>query len=869
MKCWVFTCAVLLGMLVLPGCGSAPEEAAVSDEPPPTKLEVQSEVNLAELLAKPRAELAALADDWRTKVGIQEQARRDGRLNQVLVPDLRLPLVLPVWRDVKFSDKLDIVLPTHYTDEAKDGTLAVHLARYGDVEAAHKLADPSDAATLAKIEACRGGRNYPAEWTRLVGLMLHYAQVRLSTGDVDGGSELAGLHQQLRELLDARAAQGPLGSVLLSPGRVLLGKAAAAWKVDKRPDLAEQAEAILATWGDVPAPKLPLQPGATRTEVGAMFRSPARGKAVPASDVVRALDLLGVPLPEEGAEAVVAFFDAADRLAEVLVTYRGGINTLFLQPTQLASHLEAYPLPVQDAQTASGMRGRVYQVDNVPCTVTIVAGGSSIGAWVRLGGGKASAALAPLPRDFGAVHLDRSFEHDRRLLAPEQRGDVLTVSSKTLAKIVNPLPALKPGRAELRRDAGQVVTTSLTLRYAEEVAPKLHELALPLWAVYGPAPLQVASDAGGTCLALTWEDGRSRYTLRLPYETTRPPELEVRDAQPADKQAERIAQVAALDRAARHERLTAGRPLVRLPRTLEQITLGLTRSQVLAQLPTGKGIARQDIPGGVTVTFNGEPPRNSPHLARQLFLRFDAASRLTELRARYAENPVVQSKTSWAGELLNSFARTCGASQEMPPTWAAAWPDLPPRRGKPVAYSWQDDITRMTWQRDGSIAEVCLRDCPLKHEDGVPLPPLQALPRGPALCPLGAERGELLKKWNVSSPVTTAEGALVLSPGLSGPYDALLVWFAKERVARVVARHTHPTGGGVAPAQASEAVIDAWGRDLRLLGWPLRQDLSPQDVLQGLTWLDEQTRVRMFWQENDDGSCRVFTEWKDARPEGR
>src|SRR5262249_49171703 len=148
------------------------------------------------------------------------QGRREGRLQFTLVPHVRLPLAVPVLREAKYSAKAGISLPPYAPEDLRDSGLALHLARYGDVEAARQLVDPADAATLARIEACRCERNYPVEWTRLTGLMLHVAEVRLANADVDGGTELLVLHRQLRTLLDARAAQGPLGALLLGHGRV-------------------------------------------------------------------------------------------------------------------------------------------------------------------------------------------------------------------------------------------------------------------------------------------------------------------------------------------------------------------------------------------------------------------------------------------------------------------------------------------------------------------------------------------------------------------------------------------------------------------------------------------------------------------------
>jgi hypothetical protein len=198
----------------------------------------------------------------------------------------------------------------------------------------------------------------------------------------------------------------------------------------------------------------------------------------------------------------------------------------------------------------------------------------------------------------------------------------------------------------------------------------------------------------------------------------------------------------------------------------------------------------------------------------------------------------------------------------VPAPWVKAWTDLPARKPTPTQFVWQDDVTRLTCQRDAGILEVTLRDCPAEHAHGTALPPLRYLPLGVEACVLGAARDELLKKWGVANPTTTADGALVLAPRSPSTYDTLLVWFEGARVARVVARHTLAKGAKVGPERMGAALTETWGRDLRALGWPVRQDFTPQDAPLSLGFLDEQTRVRVFWQEYDDGSCRLFTEWK-------
>src|SRR5262249_46771468 len=211
-------------------------------------------VSVADLLKRPRAELATQAEELLQTVHTQEKARRGGQMPFALLPQLRLPLHVPVLRQAKFSATAGVSLPPYCAAGGKDLALALHLARHGDVEAALKLIDTKDAASRTRIEAFRLERNYPVEWSRLVGLHLHQAQFRLAAGEADGGRQVAELHKQLQTVLDARARAGALGATLLPRGHTVLTQAAKAWRDQNRADLAKELEAALASWGQVPLP---------------------------------------------------------------------------------------------------------------------------------------------------------------------------------------------------------------------------------------------------------------------------------------------------------------------------------------------------------------------------------------------------------------------------------------------------------------------------------------------------------------------------------------------------------------------------------------------------------------------------------------
>ncbi len=564
--------------------------------------------------------------------------------------------------------------------------------------------------------------------------------------------------------LDPKAAKGRLGAVLLSRGRRTLALAATAWRADKKEALAAQADAALAEWGEVPDLPIALRLGTPRAQIARLLRSAGEGRAVPVPNVARAFDLLELPFPDEGAEVVVAFFDDSGRLGDILTTYRTGFAEYFPEPVQLAFLLEERALPSEDGATATGLRSLTYRLGELNCAVSVVVHGAGAGAFVRLGGTKETRYTASLPRDFSGANLDRTFEQNRFRLVPEQRGETtLKVAGKALALLRNPLPALKLARAELQREAGQNLTASLLLRYDSDgdAQPALHKMALPLWVALGPGQFQGVSDKNGGHLALVWEDARTRYTLRLPYDSVQPVELEASDRQGLAHVAERQTTTLAQDRRERKQRIDAGKPFVRLERALELIELGWKRSQVRQILPEGQAVLKRDLPGGgLVVTFRGDPAQRDPYVMRQMFVRFDRADHVAEVRVRYVDGPSAGAEGRWMPDLLTRIKKRAGAPTQEPSPWAKLWTDLPPQKPAPVLYRWQDDITVLVYQRDAAGVELALRDWST-DPDGESAPPLwEYLPRGLANLQLGINREELLHKWRISKPVITDDGAL-------------------------------------------------------------------------------------------------------------
>ncbi len=290
--------------------------------------------------------------------------------------------------------------------------------------------------------------------------------------------------------------------------------------------------------------------------------------------------------------------------------------------------------------------------------------------------------------------------------------------------------------------------------------------------------------------------------------------------------------------------------------------LGSTRDQVLQGLPRGESIVKQNVPGGLMVTFIGEAPKGAPDLARQAFIRFDNRGRVIELRTRYSEG---STGNNWKQTLVNNLKRHCGAPTERPGTWVALWADLPPRKPAATLYSWHDDLAVLTCQRDPWALELTLRDAAGADPDAPsPLPALQFLPRGPAgEVALGTRRDHLTPSAG-EKPKTLSDGGLLLPPRGAGPYDSLMVWLDGDRVTRIVVRYAQAAPARARPAQLAQLLTEAWGRDGRALGWPMRQDMADGQALQGLGWHDDRTRVRLFWQDAENGPPRLYAEWKEV-----
>ena len=858
----------LLAVLGLTGCGSQANVVPAPTPPgePPPRLGDKTDVHLADWLQKPCADLAELVVEWSDTVQKQRLNAEENPLSVDLLPGLQPPATMPVFREAAYSAKAGFSLPPYAAAGARDAALALHLGRLGDREAALKLADPTDKDLLNRIDFRRSGHNYPLEWTQLVALAFQSAELKLATGEPQAATDLIQMHQELRSLLDEKAAAGPLGAALLPLGRRALADAAAAWRKPavNKPTLAEDADAALKRWGDSPPPALALPPGASELEAARIFQRSPVGQATAADkpeSVARALDLLELPVPAEGVQAVVAFFDGDKRLTETLVLYRANIIQTFPAPVNLAHCLVDHALPADAAVKGVGLVRQTYAGAGLNYETAVFSRGDALGGFVRISGGKAAGTLAAEARDFGAVHLDRTYEGNRVQFARDKSGSVVELNCRKSAGLVR-LPFAKPvpETAVLRREADLDLTASLTVNWpAEETPTAVTKLALPLTAAYGPARIDGARDAEEDYLAFIWENARTRLTLRLPYESNGPT-FRAENRPGAESADARLRAAAAFDQEGRLARVKAGAPLQWLPRwqQLPEIQLGMTKKQVRDALPLKASIDVQNIGGDLSLVFHDAPTAETTYFARQMFLRFGADDRLAEIRLRCQEGPGRPDERH--PSLLGALKRLGGEPVSEPPPWAGLWADLPPREPKPALYRWADDVTEMTCQRDGGGAEVTLRDWAADRtldQLGAVLPPLRFCEEGAGGVSLGQSRAEVLKKFPEHKALEN-EDAVALAAPADGPYETLAVWFDSGKVVRVVARHR------ARPASAADVTAkmrEAWTRDFDRLGALRRQEGAWGPVLQAYGWHDDKVRVRMAAQDTADGP-RLLTEWR-------
>jgi hypothetical protein len=836
------------------GCGSDKDSEKLSGQ----VSESGDENLLADLLTQPRKELAAQAQDWEARVRKHESSLRLDAASFALLPELRFPLKIPVWQEASFSEPLGISIPTKASVGQGSFAMAEHLALFGDLDAAKKLAGAD-----SKIpNSSHVDRNYPLEWSRLVALMQFDAQYRLAMGDTEGAKELISLHGKLLKVLDDKAKKGPLGADLLGRGRTTLAAAALALKKGRDPELAQAIDSALASWGSVPTPldfvSLDLPAEQSKKQTGS-------GQAVIFAGPLPTLDLMGLPVISEGCQAVVVFLDKSGKTTEVLATYRPKLIDIVTDAGQLTPTLHDADLG-QSIGGGSNRLQRSFQAGNLNCEARLFPQGSALGGMVRLvpaNGSSAKSSLAsgqtPVVRDFGIVHLDRSFEQNRLQVAPEQQGDsVQTKRTQILNKIKNALDHWTPSLVTIQREKGQEAVSKLILRYErDKEGALLHQLVASLWQKMGPAQIEESHDAESSYLTLTWQDSKTHMTLIVPNSENLPIELVVENQ--GAKNLEGAQVVATLDEVERKARIEAGKPSLRLPRQLEGVEIGQSKGQALATLLEGAKALKKDFPGGFSVVYPRASTKDTKSVLRQVLVRCDAKDKVAEVSCRYQRGPGANAAT-WSSDQLKAWKKLGGAPAGSESPSASLWSELDPHAASLKSYKWRDDLTQLSFTVDGPTADVTLLDCPLDEPKGVALGELSFLTLGPEDCALTTSRETLLKNWQATKPGKAPKVDLVLYPSAKSPYDVLLVWFESDRVARVVARFR--SAASKERPSPGQLLSDAWGQSMQTWGWPSHHDFGTNQELTSMGAHDDKVRFRIYSQLSDDGAPRVFAEWK-------
>jgi hypothetical protein len=853
-------------LFVIAGCGGSKNDQVAEEEAP------SGPPILADLLKQPRADIAKRADDLLTEVRTREQARRRGALKLTLLPTWWQPLLTPGLNDLNLNAELGLSLPPYADPKSVVGDidLALQYARFGDVEAALKIAGGQ---AKAEIEAFKLEQNFPIEWSRLAAIHLHGLQQRLAAGETQALTELIDVHSELLKLLGEKGKTTPLGRDLLTRGRQTVAAAASAWKAAESTELAHAAEAALKEWPDDP-PALPLA-GAKATWAKA-FKSTAEGPLLVAAAPLRALDFLQLPVPREGVEGVLLFFDEKDQLQDLLVTFSPNVRREAEQAAEVAAGFNLFATP-----TIAGKNGPVNHQWSAGKTETCLCPvNETFGGWVSLAV-KQDTAARPVPRHLAQAHLDRRFDTNRLALAPQVLVDPVNISEEAgLVRLENPLPAAKLLRVDFNRVEGHDLLQEIA--YRVQSGKPLREVAGPLFARLGFGKLNNEFDRTRTYLTVTWEDATTQLVLRLPDDAQQPTELTLRDRRDAAKAAERVATVTAFEKTERQQRLAAHKPLQRLPRKLEQFPLGMLKSEVLKFLPQGKGILRRDIGDTVLVALNVPTPERA-YLIRQVIVRFDPENKVNWVRVRYEAGSHGHRQPNWPQTLLAPWRSQAGAVSTLPSPYLPREADLPPQAPAGQFFHWRDDQTEATCLLDKNGVEVTLWNRPPGDE---PSAPYVYLPRGPETLRLGMTISEV--KVALGEAESVPDGGLVFRP-VKGPFDAIVVWtdtaepgrIASEpsrtgepsrvsdrvlgdRVLKIAARYRTGPMAKTTPADLEKALATQWASELAVINWPQRRDFLA-NTLQALTWFDDHTRYRLYWAESDNSPARLWSEWREEK----
>jgi hypothetical protein len=852
-----FSC-LLFAVVFVAGCGGLPEENETVDGVGLANSQVDllkgvDDVDPAAWLTLPREELARRCVELEKNIAAKDQLLAHGQLVYALLKENRWPSATPVFREATYRPGVGISLPAYVSDGVKDSVIAEHLDRFGDHEAAALMVDPSDEALVAKIAVNRTKINFPVEWTRLVALTEQASQIDLASDNFEGAKRLIAVQRKLRALFNEETKNSPLGAALLNRGLSTLKQAAAAWQASGRIDLGQQTLNLIGEFGETPAwsPTLPKTPQAL-----AGFFAPGSGPGLVAVSPMRTLDLLDLPLPHDSADTAAAFVDAKGDLVEILIDYRPVLEAQQLyKAEQFAGSVEEMRASHAEDLGVDFPR-RVWDLPECQMCVTLTRRNDSIGAVAtvrtpkfleqRFSGGT-------LPRDLGTVSLDRTFEANRRLSDWKKRASTLVLSEKAIKDVTNPLPTRTPTRIELVREVkGIDLLGSAAFEFSEPTkttSEALGEIARPLFASLGRPIFDYRNEGRGPTVDVKFRDAETAYVLSFPQHRSQPISLVIADVS-TKPSAERETAARAQDLKDRTSRMSAGSPLKRLPRSLEGIELGMTKAEFLKALPDLPQLSKRDLPGGAVMASFLGTPASGDAVVREWFGRFEA-DRLVELRIRYADVP--NNRPGTFHRKLDALKAECGAAESI--VTPSAWTDLA-AKSTVVRLGWQDDVTVLIVRQEPFGLEATLRDCPLDHPEGTPMPPLEYLSRGTSHVTLGMSK-EQIAKLNPK----LHEGTWLISPSAGDPYDAILVWMEKDHVARIVARSKQAAMPPRNKPEAARSLLEGWARDGSQLGWPTRQDVVG-GALESLGSRDDRTRFRRFWREDRNGVA-LFSEWRE------
>jgi hypothetical protein len=874
---------LFLAALTLAGCGARGPVGPAQVDDTQARLGNDCGLNLDALLSENRAALAKRVEDLKENTR-DLRASLSGKQPELMLLPRFLPSAGPgpLFQGA-YSVNVGFTIPKYLKPGQTDADLALHLARHGDVEAAKKLAPPGDTALQKQIESYKGKRNYPIEWTELVILAQLLGELKLMDGSVDGATELVVLHKQVDKVLDQKNTSGPLGALLLPTGRRALEAAAVQWRKPEhlKSVLADDITAALKKWGDIAAPQPLLVPGASKETVVRILGGSAGPRAVASSKedaVARALDLLALPLVRDGVDSIVGFLDDKGNLTCLQLVYAGKTSSHYPEPRDLATALGDRGLEATEPPAKDTLSRSLYKAGGLAYEITLVSHSNSLGGVARITstkGEKLTATLPARPLDFNPLRLDRSFETNRILLdrqkSLEGKNRLSVERVETIKNIQQPIQDPLPGEVVLEREKDNDLVRTLNFRWKAKQNVNLEaatRLAIPLWKLYGPSRVEEMESevAGSAGVVLTWEQSGVQYALRLPYNDAEALNFAVSAVdQSPEAQTEREKGASSLEAKDRQARLAAGKPIQQLDRWLQVpgLTLGMSRADAMTVLPRADPWRQAKFGDSILLFHTAPPPNNVTSWPRQVIVRFDAKDRVGEIRALYTEGPAKADARNPG--LYESLRKTNGEPRKVTASWAGLWSDLPPLGGPAQASRWSDDLTCLQFQRDAFTTEVTVRDCPPDAREGASLPPLATVGTGPDGCTLGTTKADILKKW--PEPTSLTDGALVLKQEPASKFDIVLVYFADDKVNRVVGRlrdkpkTAQPGPEGLA---ALEALFNKFygsqlGAGLGLLR--RRQVEASGQMLAGWGWHDDSVRVWAFGQSTPDGP-RAFVEWR-------